>query len=984
MGTRIDVKRAIGALLLVGLGIDCDCGDGGLGVLTPDIEASPSPLSFGVAYVGIGATRPLAIENRGGAPLKVDGLRVAEGTHPGVAVQTESFTLGPGEEHAVLVTFVPEAVGPAYGSILIDSDDPDEPTLEVPIEGSGERRPGPVISVCVGGANLTERCVLPLRIDFGQVPFGQTREATVTIASVGTESLELLSAAFEMGAHPSITIDPQGLSGTIPVNDSRIITVRFSPTVPEEVTAVLQITSDDPERSFVPVIITGSGIAPTLCLSEQVLDFGRVAIGDFAERTVNLESCGEVAFDITALEIVSSTEFSIQTAPALPSMLAPGDTADVTLRYAPVDAGRDMDQMRIRSTVPDGFVSLIGEAAACDLVVTPNPVSFNAVASGASRTRTALLENSGGIDCTISDIQLGAGTTSEFRISSAPQLPAILLPGNALTVDVDYTPADAGSDMGTLEIASDDPTEPSTIVQLSGRRLGIGECALDITPDPITYGLVPLGSSATMQVAVQNVGTNLCTLSQLRLSLSSSRDFSMVPPSFPILIPGGQSRSYPIVYTPRTAAPQTGELDIFTGLIPLNPDYLVPISGAGSGPELCVTPDPLVFGTHTIGLPITRQLQMSACGTENVVVSALAFPPPTSAEYSLPSSPSLPFTLTTGTQRNLDVGYTGVDMGRDDGLLRITSNDAIEPSQDVQLIAHSSNAPCGDLQGRLCGLDGAGPVSGGTVYVDTPAGRVQATTNTQGDWVLTCVPAGTWQVVAEQGSWSTRFTANVQPGSLTTIPGQQCLDPSSASVAVVWGEWDQMEGVLDAIGIPYTFYQEVDEAALINDPAELARYDIVFLNCGWNELLALGNPGLTNIIDFVDNGGSIYASDWAYDVVEVGWPSYVDFVGDDNVRDAAQNAGHFSGLVDVVEPGLINALGGRTWVPIESCCTAMLSTGPNTTVYLQGDRLNDGGTHPFMVGFQPGPTAGRVIYTDFHNSGQPDIDTVFNWLILQL
>ena len=69
---------------------------------------------------------------------------------------------------------------------------------------------------------------------------------------------------------------------------------------------------------------------------------------------------------------------------------------------------------------------------------------------------------------------------------------------------------------------------------------------------------------------------------------------------------------------------------------------------------------------------------------------------------------------------------------------------------------------------------------------------------------------------------------------------------------------------------------------------------------------------------------------------------------------------------------------------IDSCCTAVDAADAATTVYLQGDRLNDGGTHPFMVSFQPHVNSGRVWYTDFHNNGQADIEDIFSWLILQL
>ena len=395
-------------------------------------------------------------------------------------------------------------------------------------------------------------------------------------------------------------------------------------------------------------------------------------------------------------------------------------------------------------------------------------------------------------------------------------------------------------------------------------------------------------------------------------------------------------------------------------------------------------PTPVAFGTHQINIPVNRQLQLISCGTEALDISTIELPAPTSAEFSMPTPPALPLTIPPGAQVNLDLRFIGQDAGREDGILRLVSNDAVRPVQDIQLIADASDVPCGDVQGRLCDLSGAGPVEGGTVYIDTPQGRFQTTTDENGDWVITCVPAGTWTVQAEHGQWSTQFPATISPYTVETLPGQQCLDPGSANVAVVWGEWDQIGAVLDRIGVPYTFYAEGDAGLLVNNAAEMSQYDIVFFNCGWEEQLGLINPGRTNITNFVAGGGSVYASDWAYDLIEVAWPSYIDFDGDDTVRDAAQAAGPFNGPVNVVDPQLQTALRGRQQVTIDSCCSAVDTADPASTVYLQGDRKNDGGSHPFMVSFQPTMGSGRVFYTDFHNTGQADIEDIFRWLILQL
>lgn len=52
---------------------------------------------------------------------------------------------------------------------------------------------------------------------------------------------------------------------------------------------------------------------------------------------------------------------------------------------------------------------------------------------------------------------------------------------------------------------------------------------------------------------------------------------------------------------------------------------------------------------------------------------------------------------------------------------------------------------------------------------------------------------------------------------------------------------------------------------LMADPALLASYDIIFLNCGLNESLESNSSVLT---DYVNNGGILYATDWAAGYLE--------------------------------------------------------------------------------------------------------------------
>ncbi len=977
------MKRATLGLLLLGLTQACDCGEGGLANVFGDIEVEPRVIAFGDVSVGTVGRVTLQVKNVGAVSLQVTDVRLTDNTHPAVSVDTSTFEVGAGAVHEVVVSFEPTEPGAAFGAVVISSDDPDESEVTVPIEANGTRREGPAIAVCVEGDGIARTCGTDLSVAFGDVLIGGAAQANVDITSVGTVPVTITSAALTMDSHASYTATPSDLATTLAPMESATIVVRHAPVDASTEGATLQVLSSDPDAPTSTVRFEATGVTSGLCLSDEAIDFGVVAIGAFEDRDLTIENCGDDVIELGELTIEMDPEFTIESAPALPHSLDVGATVTVTLRYTPTDSADDRDRLRIGSDAPTAYVSLLGRAASCQLSALPPSIDFSAVPVGGSRNRTLVLTNAGTSPCEVSAVELGTNTSAEFTIVTTPTLPATIGPGATTNVDLEYTPADAGMDNGELVITSNDTTTTRLVVPLTGRRLGVGECGLTVTPDPVTFGAVPFGSSVSQTVTIENTGGSACTISVLRMSVTSSLEFLLESGMVPDLLLAGQTKTVTLTFEPRSVQMAMGEIEIFTGLIPTGaPDYTVPVSGGGVGARLCAEPNPVVFGTHPPTTVTQRTVNMYACGNEDVVISSLALPAPTTPEVSMYMPPSLPLTIPAGQAQLLELRYVGTDEGRDDGVLRIDSNDALAPTQDIDLIAHTSAGPCGDIQGKICDLTMSGPVDGATVYVDTPGGRITTTTNANGDYVLTCVPVGGHNVHAEKGQWSTTFPATVNAYSTTVIPGQQCLDPSSANVAVIYGEYDQMEQILATMSVPYDFY--MDTASLTQNATLLATYDIVFINCGWDEFAGLTNTSRTNLSAFVANGGSLYASDWSYDIIEVLWPNAIDFHGDDTVRDAAQNAGNFSGLVDITDASLSATLGGRTQIPITSCCTAMTTAGAGTTTYLEGARLGGMTAHPFMAGFAVTPTSGRVFYTDFHNNGQADIAGVFRWLILNL
>src|SRR5690606_5027424 len=123
----------------------------------------------------------------------------------------------------------------------------------------------------------------------------------------------------------------------------------------------------------------------------------------------------------------------------------------------------------------------------------------------------------------------------------------------------------------------------------------------------------------------------------------------------------------------------------------------------------------------------------------------------------------------------------------------------------------------------------------------------------------------------------------------------------------VYDGHDSVEEVLERIGYPVTNlvdthheHDEHDETTPswlvleFGDYDTFAHNDILFINCAAHEW-ALDNASpserikvLENLRRFVAEGGSIYLSDWSYDLLELLYPDAVDWLGDDEVRNDAE------------------------------------------------------------------------------------------------
>ncbi len=207
----------VAAMLMVSLA-GCDCGTQ-TRKRFPKIEVldemgnTRSSVEFGQVQLNFTSTRKVRLRNAGAEVL---GLEKAEFSKALFGVGTAlPLSIGVNEEFELPLTFTPTVADQReLGTVTLTSDDPDKPTVQLSLAGTG------VTATAV---------VQPALLDFGEVYVGEMKELTFALTNSGSNELPVTSATLAM-VDPGVTADLTPLVKTLAGGETVTVTVRFAPT----------------------------------------------------------------------------------------------------------------------------------------------------------------------------------------------------------------------------------------------------------------------------------------------------------------------------------------------------------------------------------------------------------------------------------------------------------------------------------------------------------------------------------------------------------------------------------------------------------------------------------------------------------------------------------------------------------------------------------------------------------------------------------
>jgi hypothetical protein len=236
------------------------------------------------------------------------------------------LTIEPGAALTFVLTYTRQNTELPSGSFVLDTTDPNYPTLRIPIRGS---------------ASNAEIVVVPDFVDFGRIPVGEEESRTIQISNVGVEAasiaaLQVLgSASFSLTLNggdpvqdPALLQDPDGdgQPGLAPSGTFEL-TVNFMAQIERSDRGELSIQSDAVNPD-VRIDLVANGSSPCMDVVPRELEFGAGLIGRPNEGVVTIESCGAEPLQLNSIEITQGGEaFSIREGgvPDLPGLLAAAD-----------------------------------------------------------------------------------------------------------------------------------------------------------------------------------------------------------------------------------------------------------------------------------------------------------------------------------------------------------------------------------------------------------------------------------------------------------------------------------------------------------------------------------------------------------------------------------------------------------------------------------------------------------------------------------
>lgn len=218
---------------------------------TCSVSVAPPQVAFGLVERGRQVTLPVELRNSGAQPCSLSGFALtgdAEIAMPNPPSGT--LNVAAGQSFRLDLTYAPMAYGSHSARLELMSDDPAQPTIQVPVTGQSEQ---------------SEVLVIPSQVDFNVVPvLCRSPIRDITVYNTGASRVTVNRVYLDPTTSTEFELTPVATPLTINAGASTTIQIRYRPAQIGADTGVLYI---DHSAASAPVAVplTGEGqVSPTV------------------------------------------------------------------------------------------------------------------------------------------------------------------------------------------------------------------------------------------------------------------------------------------------------------------------------------------------------------------------------------------------------------------------------------------------------------------------------------------------------------------------------------------------------------------------------------------------------------------------------------------------------------------------------------------------------------------------------------------------
>lgn len=301
------------------------------------------------------------------------------------------------------------------------------------------------------------------------------------------------------------------------------------------------------------------------------LNFGSVNVGSHRDLNFSVHNYGTSSINVTNIAS-SHARFTITS--KINFILAAGDSAEISVRYAPTVAASDTGTITIEATgYPSEKVSVRGNGVppAAIMAFSPATLDFGNVTTNKISDLSLNISNTGVLNLNITNIL--HGNPSFSFIGDAP---FTILPNETKPIVVRFMPTFLGSQTDTLTIFSNDEKNNPIRIRLSGNGVAMRLPEISVQPLQLRFDSVKVQQSKSLTVRLYNRGAANLNISNIP---SNNNRFAVMTPRNFLLAPGDSS-DVSVKFSPLQEGLQAGTLSIACNDANENP-LVIRMSGIG-------------------------------------------------------------------------------------------------------------------------------------------------------------------------------------------------------------------------------------------------------------------------------------------------------------------------------------------------------------------------------------------------------------------